>query len=69
MAAVAAAIERASQLYESLSFSNSRIMCGWATRKPNRSPANAYDLLSERETMILSLRRTSSRQCRSAKST
>ena len=62
MAAVAPAIDSASQLYESFTLTNCSIICGWATRKPNRSPASAYDLLSDRETMIFSLCATSDRQ-------
>ena len=30
-------------------------MCGCATRYPNRSPASAYDLLSDREKEVLQL--------------
>src|SRR5487761_685338 len=69
MAAVAAAMLKASQLYESLTLTSPSMICGCATKKPNRSPAKLYDLLSERETRIFSLRLTSARQLVSAKST
>ena len=68
LAAVAPAIDSASQLYESFIFENSRIKCGCAIRKPNRNPASAYDFESDRETMILSHLATRSMQFVSAKS-
>src|SRR5688572_14321610 len=49
MAAVAPAIDSESQLYESFTLISCSMRCGCAKRKPNRRPARAYDLLSERE--------------------